>query len=120
MMFEDKINDVIGKPYDAYKAHCWDLVMYLVPDAPHLKGTADSLISSIRQFEYEMAHHNINELEESDLRNRDIVILGRNNIMFHAGVYYDGGIVHASERGVVYEQMSTIKVMYSNIRGLRV
>ena len=120
MIFEDKVNEVIGKPYDAYKAHCWDLVMHLCPDAPRAKGVAHNLTCSVRQFSTEMKKYNLNKIELSDIKDKDIVFLGRNNIMFHAGVYYNGGVVHASERGVVYESMSTIKVMYTNIKGIRV
>ena len=120
MSFEDKVNDVIGKPYDVYKAHCWHLVKHLVPDAPDVHGTAKSLATSVRHFRDELNNHKLNEIDESDLKNKDIVILGKNNVLFHAGVYYDDGIIHASESGVVYQPMSTIKIIYTNIQGLRV
>lgn len=119
MTFEDKINDVIGKPYDAYSAHCWDLVCYLIPDAPKPDGTAKTLTASIKHFKEELKHHNLKEIDEN-YKNKDIIILGKNNIFFHAGVYYDGGVVHASLDGVVYQTMDFIHRMYGNIQGLRV
>ena len=120
MSFEDKVNGIIGLPYDKFKSHCWHLVNFLVPDSPELDGTAKTLTSSVKHFKTELERHNLNEIKESELKNKDIVILGKNNIMFHAGVYYDDGIIHASEMGVVYQSMSTIKQVYSNIQGLRV
>ena len=110
MSFEDKVNGIIGLPYDKFKAHCWHLVEFLVPDSPKLEGSAESLTASVKNFEIDM----------SDLKDKDIVILGRNNTMFHAGVYYNGGVIHASEMGVIYQPMSMIRLIYSNIQGLRV
>jgi len=120
MSFEDKINGIIGLPYDKFKAHCWHLVEFLIPDAPHIEGEAINLVSSVKQFNKELECHNLNDIKEQDLQDKDIVILGKNNIMFHAGVYYDGGVIHASEMGVVYQPISTIKLLYTNIQGLRV
>lgn len=120
MSFEDKVNGVIGKPYDAYKAHCWNLVEYLVPGAPSIEGSAKNLTTSVKHFKQELNAHALNEIDVSELQNKDIVILGRNNVMFHAGVWYDGGIIHASDMGVIYQPLSIIKQLYSNIQGLRV
>ncbi len=120
MTFEEKANGIIGLPYDKFAAHCWNLVEFLVPDAPKIEGTAATLTTSVKHFQKELEDHNLNEIDEVNLQNKDIVILGRNNIMFHAGVYYDGGIIHASEMGVVYQPMSFIKRLYGNIQGLRV
>jgi len=117
--FEDNVNRLIGLPYDAYKAHCWHLVEELIPTAPKLEGTAKSLTASVRHFESELHKHTLTEVKDENYKDRDIVILGRNNIYFHAGVYYDGGVIHASREGVVYQSMSSIKLLYTNIQGLR-
>ena len=118
MIFEDKANLLIGKPYDAYKNHCYDLVMDLLPDAPKLQGTAESLTHSIKQFREEL---NTNDLEEvTMLQNKDIVVMGRNDIYFHAGVFVNGGVVHASLSGVVYEPMTSIHRQYNCVKGLRI
>ncbi len=120
MSFEDKVNGIIGLPYDKFEAHCWHLVEFLVPDAPKLEGAATSLTASVKHFNKELECHALNEVHEDDFINKDIVILGKNNIMFHAGVYYDGGVIHASDNGVVYQDMKMIKLLYSNVQGLRV
>ena len=120
MSFEDKVNGIIGLPYDKFKAHCWHLVEFLVPDAPKLEGEAINLTASVKHFKKELESHALNEIDEADFKDKDIIILGRNNIMFHAGVYYDGGVIHASEMGVIYQPMSMIKLIYSNVQGLRV
>ncbi len=120
MTFEDKVNGIIGLPYDKYKAHCWDLVEFLVPDAPKIFGTAKTLATSVKHFKTELEIYKLNEIDIKDFKDKDIVILGRNNIMFHAGVYYDGGVIHASESGVVYQPMDFIKKLYGNMQGFRV
>ena len=120
MSFEDKVNSVIGLPYDAYDAHCWHLVAFLVPDAPKVEGTAKTLTLSVRHFKEELDTHKLNEIEKENFQNKDIIILGMNNIMFHAGVYYDGGVIHANNTGVVYQSMDMIEMYYTNIKGLRV
>ncbi len=120
MSFEDKVNGVIGLPYDKFKAHCWHLVEFLIPDAPKIEGTAKTLSTSVRHFKEELEIYKLNEIDVEDFKNKDIVILGRNNIMFHAGVYYDGGVIHAGETGVVYQPMSFITQLYGNVQGFRV
>ncbi len=118
MTFEDKVNTVIGKPYDAYESHCWDLVTYLVPDAPLTDSVADSLLATVKHFKYELATFKLNEV--SEFQNKDIIILGNGDTYFHAGVYYAGGVIHASNEGVVFQDMKNIKQLYTKIKGLRV
>lgn len=117
MTQEEKINSVIGKPYDAYKAHCWDLVEFLVEGAPKVDLTANTLLMSVKNFKEEIPASNLKEV--SNYMNNDIILLGRNNTFFHAGVYYNDGVVHAGENGVVYEPLKTIKQYYTLIQGLR-
>ncbi len=120
MSFEDKINGIIGLPYDKFTNHCWSLVEFLIPMAPTVKGTAKSLATSVSNFKRELQKHNLNEIDEGHFKNKDIIIMGRNGIMFHAGVFFEDGIIHASENGVVYQPLSVIKIHYNSIQGLRV
>ncbi len=118
IQFEEKANDLIGKPYKAYGANCWDLVTDLVPEAPYIKASADSLKRSVETFKKEL---DINDLEEVQmLYNKDIVVMGRDDVYFHAGVYYNGGVIHASTDGVVYEPIGTIHRHYNCVKGFRV
>ncbi len=116
--FEDKANDLIGQSYDIYKAHCWDLVMELIPEAPKLQGTAENLTKSVKHFKHELELSSLEEVQM--LYNKDIVIMGRNDTYFHAGVYYEGGVIHASLNGVVYEPIQSIHRQYNCVKGLRV
>ncbi len=117
MMFEEKANELIGMPYDAYKSHCWDLVMHLLPDAPKLDGTAETLTHTVKQFKNELEHNNLEETVI--LQNRDLIVMGRDGMFFHAGVFYNGGVIHASLKGVVYEPISAIHRLYNSVKGLR-
>lgn len=116
-MFEDKVNSLIGKPFDAYEYHCWSLVEDILPTAPKIEGTAKTLSVSVKHFKKELFSHNL--LEVSDYKDKDIIIMGRNDTYFHAGVYFKGGIIHASENGVIYQPLSEIKKIYTEIKGLR-
>ena len=118
MTFEDKVNSVIGKPYNAYKAHCWDLVSFLVPNAPVTTSVANSLIASVKHFKNELSTYNLTEVDT--YKNKDIIILGNSETYFHAGVFYEGGVIHADSNGVVYQDISTIAKTYTKIKGLRV
>lgn len=118
MTFEDKVNSLIGKPYDAYKSHCWSLVEALLDNAPKIQGTADTLFVSVKHFKKELLQHSLQEV--THYQNKDIIILGKNNSFFHAGVFYENGIIHASEFGVIYQSLDTIKKTYTEIKGLRV
>jgi len=119
--FEDKINSLIGQPYNKHTAHCWDLVEFLIPFAPKAEGVAQSLRVSVKHFDRELKKHNLNEiLNEKDFENKDIIVMGKDGIFYHAGVYYDGGVVHAQEGGATYTPLDMIKKMYSDFKGLRV
>ncbi len=120
MSFEDKINGIIGKKYDAVNFHCYDLVMFLVPDAPMIEGDTKNLTCTVKQFKSEIPLHNLNEIDEDSFKDKDIILLGSNNIYHHVGIYYDGGIVHNSKVGVVYEPLHMIKKIYNCIQGVRV
>lgn len=116
-MFEDKVNSLIGKPYEAYNAHCWTLVEDLLDNAPKIKGTAETLATSVKHFKKELLSHNLKEVNV--YKDKDIIILGKNGTYFHVGVFYKGGIIHASENGIVYQPLNEIKKIYTEIKGLR-
>ncbi len=118
MTFEDKVNDLIGKPFDAYKFHCWTLVEDLLPNAPKIEGTAKTLSVSVKHFKKELVSHNLKEVDL--LQDKDIIIMGKNDTYFHAGVFYKGGVVHASEFGVIYQPLKDIKKTYTQVKGLRI
>jgi hypothetical protein len=121
MTIYDKANSVIGKPYDAYKSHCWHLVEYLQPLAPKLDVSADNLYKSVKHFDEEI-EKNINDLDsiaEGFMLDGDIVLLGRGEKLFHAGVYLNNGVIHASDIGVVFERYAIIKQKYPVQKGLR-
>ena len=116
-MFEDKVNSLIGKPFDAYKYHCWSLIEDLLIDAPRIEGTAKTLAISVKHFKKALFSHNLSEV--SEFIDKDIIIMGKNETYFHAGVYFQGGIIHASENGVVYQPLNEMKKIYSEMKGLR-
>ncbi len=120
MSFEDKINGIIGKKYDAIHFHCYDLVMFLVPMAPTINGDNKNLTCTVKQFKEEIPNYNLEEIQERDFKDKDIILLGGNNIYHHVGVYFDGGVVHNSNDGVVYQPLFMIKKLYNSIQGVRV
>ena len=121
MTIYDKANEVIGKPYDAYTSHCWHLVEYLQPLSPKLEGTSENLYKAVKNFDREI-ENNINDLDviaEDYMLDGDIVLLGRGETLFHAGVFLNGGVIHASNEGVVFERYAIIKQKYTAQKGLR-
>lgn len=118
MTFEERVNELIGKPYDEANYHCWDLVCDLLPDAPKVNGSAASLTASVKSFKSALVYTQLKEVQEYE--NEDIIILGRFDTYYHAGVYYGGGLIHATHGGVAYQRMSDIKKVYTRIKGLRI
>lgn len=118
MSFEDKVNNLIGQPYSD-KNHCYALVMQLVPDAPKVEFLADGIYKSIKQIEHTQTEYNLKNVD--NYKNKDIILLGNNEIYHHVGVYYEGGIVHSDiKNGVVYNSLEQLKKIYSSVKGLRV
>ena len=117
MSLADSINDIIGKPFNAETFHCWTLVEELLPEAPKLDVTATSIIKSIKHFRDEMPE--IGLIEVDTYENGDIIVLGKNGVYMHAGVYYDGGLVHVDHYGARYQPMKDIDKVYTMKQGLR-
>ncbi len=117
MTIEQKINGIIGKPFSK-DFHCYNLVEFLSPSAPKIIGVHQGLTKTNKEFKDMMEPLDV--VEVSDFINGDIIFLGSNNIYYHAGVYYDDGMVHTTEDlGTIYQTMSMIKILYSNIKGFR-
>ena len=119
MSFYDKVNEVIGKAYDAEKSHCWNLVEYLVPTAPKLEGQASSLRISVDLFKKELDRTKLTDVSIDHLKDQDIVVLGRGGVFHHAGVYCNGGVVHADVHGTVWQSMADMRKIYPEVKGLR-
>lgn len=113
MALEDRINNAIGKQYDYEKYHCWDLVLELRPDLPTLEGQAKNISVSVRQFK-----EHFPEFVEAKREpvNGDLIVLGKKNSYFHAGIYYNGGVVHADAHQVLWHSMNTITGCYQNLK----
>jgi len=117
MSFYDKVNGVIGQPYDKFKNHCWHLVEYLVPTAPKLEGTAESLRTSVGHFQEELNKTAL--VEVTSFKDQDIIVLGRGGTYHHAGVFCNGGVVHADVGGTIWQSLSDIRNIYPEVKGLR-
>ena len=110
---EDKINSLIGTPYDADMYHCYTLVMELQPKAP----TLDLIASKTTAVRY------MNDDEYPDWkitqspRDMDICLMGtKDNVYHHAGVFFNGLIVHADLTYVRAEKLDIISKKYSHMR----
>lgn len=120
---EDKIESLIGRPYDAERFHCWTLVEELVPEAPKLKVIGGNYTSAIKQFK-EQINNNVKQYIEVRERpqSSDIVLAG-NNYINHAGVLVeeDGTflVVHNDKNGVHVEPMYYFMKNYKQIRIIR-
>ena len=111
MTFTEKVNAIIGKPYDRENYHCYDVVEYLVPGAPKVQQTAITM-SSIREINRE--HVGVVDIDEPV--NECIVLLGNNDLITHAGVFYNNMIIHNESTGVRAEHISKIKQRFSLVR----
>ena len=116
--FLQRANELIGVPYDAENNHCYTLVMELLPRAPKIDFVAVNLFNSIKKIDAEIVELQLREV--SIFENEDIILLGRDGIYHHVGVFYGDGIIHAdSERGVVYDDFNQMKKLFSCVKGLR-
>ena len=111
----DKINEVIGKPFDAVNFHCYHLVRYLVPKAPDWRVVA-SIAEGLRwSSELTKLTKRVTTPESGD-----IALLGRTfKTMYHAGVYFEGRIVHVDSVGTRAELLHIIARKYPAIRYYR-
>ena len=121
--FEDKINDLVGRPYNAQTFHCWSLVEELVPNAPKLSVIGGNYEQSIREFKKNTPEYieQFTEVREN-AKSGDIVLAG-NNYINHAGVLYLDSdnvlVIHNDTKGVHVEPMYYFQKQYKMIRLLR-
>ena len=114
-----KANELIGQPYNKKTNHCYSLVMQLLPNAPKIEAIAEGVYNSVKKISKEIEIHKLKEIE--NFKDEDIILLGRDKIYHHVGVYYNGGVIHSDlERGVVYDNMVQLKKIYPDFKGLRV
>ncbi len=112
MNLAEKINAVIGNKYDYETANCWDLVKHLNDKAPDISDVHTSIFSTAKKFRnYENDYKDKCKtvLFPSD---GDIVLLGNGDLYTHAGIFYNGGVVHASKFGVVWQNLHDIKKIF--------
>lgn len=105
----DKINELIGKPYDRETYHCWTLVMELQPKAPSI-DTIASRMSAARLMNEEVYS---GVIETDTPKDMDICLLGnREGVFHHAGIYFQGMIIHADMPAVRAEFLDIILNRY--------
>lgn len=113
----DKVQSLIGKPYHPEKFNCWHLVMELVPKAPTVNVVATKMIG-IDYFTNEKYYDGFHEVCEP--QDGDIVLLGDTpNTLHHAGVFINGGVIHAEQPSVVFRMLKFIKRQYKEVRFYR-
>jgi len=117
MTFVDTVNTLIGKPYDAQYFHCWTLVELLLPYAPKVQVTAANLTVSVKEFKDRTQATNLKEV--TDFGDKDIIVLGRNEVYHHAGVFFNGGIIHVDKLGTRWQLLSDMAKVYPSIKGFR-
>ncbi len=112
----DKINSLIGKPYHPENYNCYHLVRELVPKAPDYEMVM-SRLSSMRLFNQEVFD---TVTLVTDVKDGDIVLLGRSDKhLHHAGVYFGGYIVHADKPSVRAVLMADMLLTYPAMRYYR-
>ena len=107
------INAVIGKPYDAENYNCYHLVRELVPQAPSLETVAN-YTTALRSFN-KATYPGVDEVTKPF--DGCVVLMGiRMDGLTHAGVFYQGFIVHADRSAVRAEQMVMLERKYPAMR----
>jgi len=119
MTLSEKINEVIGNKYDYTNSNCWHLVKHLNENAPDIEEVHTSIYSTAKKFkQYEEKYKKDCSLVLFP-DDGDIVIMGRNNLYTHAGIFYNSGIVHASKVGVIWQPLREMKREYPKIKAYK-
>ena len=106
---EDKLEELVGREYDATHFHCWHLVEELVPKAPKLQVEGGDYAKAIRGFRNETPNYieMFDEITE-DFKDLDVILVG-NQHLNHAGVLiFDSGnplVIHNDIKGVHVEPL---------------
>ena len=113
----EKVNFLIGKEYDAKHFNCWHLVMELVPTAPQVDVVATKMIG-VQYFTNRSYYSDFHEVKVP--KDGDIVLLGSSlELLHHAGVFVNGGVVHAEHPSVVFTTVRRLKLSYKEVRFYR-
>ena len=113
MTIEDKINNLIGKPYDAEIYHCWHMVKELIPNAPDIDVVASKTTAVRYMNDDEYPDWKITQSP----KDMDICLMGiKDNVYHHAGVFFNGLIVHADLTYVRAEKLDIISKKYQYMR----
>lgn len=109
MKIENKLNKLIGKPYNKITYHCWHFIEEVL-DVPTLEDIhADSSLDDIEKYKL------LFEEIESPI-DFCIVLIGDN----HVGIWYNGGIYHNDTLGVRYEAIRAISYRYRSFKYYKV
>ena len=112
----DKINNLIGKPYNAKTFNCYHLVQVLVECAPDY----DSVASRLTQTRHLNEDDYTGLTVVTEFIDGDIILLGREfKKLHHAGVYHSGLIIHAEYPAVAACSISDMLKLYPVMKGLR-
>ncbi len=113
MILKDQIQKLIGKPY-TLDYNCWHLVMDLVPEVPFFDVTKDIKKNANELFKLNEEYKDWEMVNIPS--NGDVILLGKNEFT-HAGVYYEGLIVHnVLGVGVIAVPLKKVKPQYRMMR----
>jgi len=123
MIDYDKIEELIGKPYDAQDFHCWTLVEELVPNAPKVEVIGGSYRLAKGGFERN-AETIADKVEvQGDPQEGDIILVGSKKSLIHAGVLLiDSGnrlVIHNDKDGVHIVPMIPFMQQYAVVKVFR-
>ena len=112
-----KAQDMIGKPYDAETFNCWHLVMGLVPSVPTVDIVATKMVG-VKYFTDKSYYSDFHEVYYP--RDGDVVLMGKSmDLLHHAGVVVDGGVLHAEQPSAVFRSIETMRKQYKEVRFYR-
>lgn len=107
----EQIQKLIGKSYNRDTYNCWHLVMELVPTAPSVEEIG-TLKNSLNRMNQPYSTY----IPTDTPRDGDIVLLGRSDKeYYHAGVYYQGKVVHALDPSVVFQPLDKLRRQFRAI-----
>lgn len=116
-MLLEKVQELIGKPYDTETYNCWHLVMDLVPTAPKVDVVATKIVA-MSFFNDKKYYTGFKEVEIP--KDGDIVLMGSTpKHLHHAGVYVNGGVIHADKPSVMFRSITYMKRLYREVRFYR-
>ena len=105
MTLIEKLNSLVGTPYDKIHYHCYHFIESVLP-VPKLKDVhVDTANDDVEKYV-----DLFKELKEPV--NGCIVILGKS----HIGIWYNGGVYHNDLHGVRHQTFRVMQMMYPTFR----